>query len=481
MTGRRLRATLPVAAMLMASSVPTRAQSDADRHLSGRARIVLGAPAATSLSEAGSDSRSPSPTTPAAPSAPAPPPAAPPRPAPPGEPGPPDVATDASKPSSGPMLTLEEAIAIALARNRTLIAARLNGAVADAGVEIAAERPNPDLAFQANRDTPKESLVLSWPIETASKRSRRIDVSRAGVSRVASEMRQAEAEIRNQVRRAYYALAAAQDRLAQMEEAGTIAKRAEAASRERFEAGQVPRLEMLKGALSTAQAENDIDLARASLVAARSDLGVLLAGDPSEPMTVSHDLAEGTVPDLEAARGLAEQANLDLQVLDGRIAESKARAALARANQHPDPVLQGGVTYDNEPEWLWGWQAGVSITLPVATRHRAEVVEEERTLAGLLGQREALAATVDAAVLSAASIASAKRAAYLRYRDEILPRAREVEGMAEESYREGRTGQVELLQAIQFLNDLRVRTVQAGFDYQIALADLERAIGAQLP
>jgi outer membrane protein TolC len=84
-------------------------------------------------------------------------------------------------------------------------------------------------------------------------------------------------------------------------------------------------------------------------------------------------------------------------------------------------------------------------------------------------------------VFAAAANAEVQRLAVLRYRDEILPRAAEVEAMAEDSYRSGQTGLVALLQSLQSIHDLRLQAVQAGTDYQNALADLERAIGAPLP
>ena len=81
---------------------------------------------------------------------------------------------------------------------------------------------------------------------------------------------------------------------------------------------------------------------------------------------------------------------------------------------------------------------------------------------------------------SASQAIQAQRQA-LRFRDDILPHALEVEGMAEESYRSGETGLVVLLQALQSTRDVRLRAIQAGIDYQIALAELEQAVGAPLP
>ena len=53
--------------------------------------------------------------------------------------------------------------------------------------------------------------------------------------------------------------------------------------------------------------------------------------------------------------------------------------------------------------------------------------------------------------------------------------------MAQDSYSSGQSGLVTLLQALQFTRDVRRHNLEAGAEYQRALADLERAIGAPLP
>ena len=78
-------------------------------------------------------------------------------------------------------------------------------------------------------------------------------------------------------------------------------------------------------------------------------------------------------------------------------------------------------------------------------------------------------------------MAAAQREQYLRYREHVLPQADEVERMAEDSYRSGQTSLVAMIQAIQAVRDLRAKAIQAGLDYQIGIADLERAIGVPLP
>ena len=120
-------------------------------------------------------------------------------------------------------------------------------------------------------------------------------------------------------------------------------------------------------------------------------------------------------------------------------------------------------------------------TIPLFSTHRGQVRVEQATLAQLNAQRAALMTRITGEVTSASAVAEAQRIAYLRYRDEIIPLAVEVERMAEDSYRLGQTGIVSLLQALQASRDMRVRSLQTAQDFQDALSELERVIGAPIP
>ena len=378
-------------------------------------------------------------------------------------------------------LSLEEATDLALAANRTLAAARLRREVARGGIDVARERPNPDLTLESERETPHEALTLALPIETASKRRRRIDLASAEAGTGEAEIDRLTVETRNLVRRAYYALAASQRRVAETEELLRIAGKFREAASARFEAGAAPRLEVLQAKLAAAQADNEVNTARGSLRSARTDLNTLLARPPEHPTTISGELDAGAFPEAEAAAEQALLASTELEVLDRRIAEAQARVDLARARQFPDPTVQGTVTRRSAPEFNTGWRAGVTVTLPLFTRHRAEVIVEQRSLSQLRAEREAVAARIRGDVFAAVAVAGAQRQQYVRYRDQILPQAAEIERMAEDSYQSGQTGLVAMLQTLQTTREVRLRSVQAGLDYQVALAELERAIGAPLP
>jgi cobalt-zinc-cadmium efflux system outer membrane protein len=382
-----------------------------------------------------------------------------------------------------PPLTLPQAIDLALTANPGLVGARLQTEVARAGVDVARQRPNPELTLEEARETPHDAATLAQTIETAGKRRRRIELAEAGVAGREAQVARAVADVRNRVRRAFYTLAFAERRLAETTDLLHLAERTRDVAKARFESGDVPRLDVLQAELGTAQADNEVQTAAGQVTAARADLNTLLARPPEAPTAVAAGgaPAEVRIPDGATAARIALTSNAELAVLDRGIAEQKARLALTRAQQRPDPVVQGSVTHRSPPEFDWGWRAGLTIALPIFTRRGAAVQVEERTLSQLAAERNARAAEISGAVYSAAAAAAARQSEMRRFRDQILPQAEEVQRMAEDSYRSGQTGLPALLQSSQATRDVRLRALQAEADYQAALADLENAVGAPLP
>src|SRR6185369_15451477 len=112
----------------------------------------------------------------------------------------------------GPTLTLDQAFALAAQHDAAITAARLRRAVDQAGIDVAKERPNPELRYEQSKETPHQSLTGTQPIELGGKRGRRIEVAQAVARTGEAELALTLADVRAQVRRAYYSLAAAQAR-----------------------------------------------------------------------------------------------------------------------------------------------------------------------------------------------------------------------------------------------------------------------------
>ena len=353
-----------------------------------------------------------------------------------------------------PVLTLEAAFEQALRANPTVEAARRRQIVATEAIGVASERPNPDLRVEFERETPTRAYTLAVPIETGGKRGRRIDLGNAGVAVSGAELARAMLDVRSSVRREYFALAAVEQQLTLLRELLDVASRARDAAQQRFDAGSSPRLDVLQAELARADAENQATAAEGGAAAARARLNALLAQPPETAVVLATPIDAGLVVP-PAAAGPGAPIPAEVAVFDRQLDEQRARIALAAAMRAPDLTPEAALTRGAEPEFSTGWRAGVGLTVPLFTRHQAGVRVEEAALAALTAEREAAAIRIAGDIAAARATAEALSRQYLRYQSSLVPQAIEIERLAEESYRLGRTGLAAYLQALQATRDVR--------------------------
>ena len=382
--------------------------------------------------------------------------------------------------SAAAAITLEEALTRAAASSPIIRAAQAQRAIGEAGRSVARQLPNPEVSYEATKDTPRQVLSAMFPIELGGKRARRIDLANAALGVIDADIDVVVAEVRNDVRRAYFELAVAEQRLALAEGVRALVGRLKDAVEARFAAGDAPRLEAVQAAMALADSDNEVTAATGSVGAARAELNTLIGQPPDASLTASDPAGPRDVPVLSALLDVARRSNADLVALDRRILEQTARRDLERTLRTPDVSAGPGLLYDAKPEFTYGWRMAVNVTVPVFTQHQAEVALADASLAQVRAERDARTASVTGAIAAAHARATAAREQLIRFEAEILPRAREVEQMAQDGYAAGQTSLPVLVQALQGARDVRRRGLQAGLDFHMALADLERALGAPL-
>jgi len=377
-------------------------------------------------------------------------------------------------------LSLTGAIERALAANPSIAAARLQRPIDQAGVGIAGERPNPELAYELSKETPRQAITATLPIELGGKRGRRLDLANATLAVGEAELARVINEVRNDVRHAYFEVVAADQRAQFADDLRGLAERARNAARARVNAGDVPQSDLTQAELVLANSENDVAAARGEASATRADLNALLGQAADLPLTLTDTLSAGALPSAADALAQATVGNGELRVLDRRLAEQTARVDLTKSLRTPDIAAGGSFVYDAEPEFRYGWRVSFGVTLPILASHKPAVVFEEGTLARLQAERAAIIARISGGIGAALARATAARERITRYEGTILPLAAEAERQAQAAYTGGQTGLTALVQALQLARDTRQRGLDAGLDYQRALADLERAIGAPI-
>jgi outer membrane protein, heavy metal efflux system len=379
-------------------------------------------------------------------------------------------------------LSYAQAIELATSHNLAVTAARRARAIREANVRTARQLPNPDLSVELTQDVPHQVVTLGVPVEIGGKRGRRIDLAREELSLADVDVRTALRTVRRDTRQAFYSLIAADERVRLADSILDITRRFRDAAQARFEAGAAPRLEVLQSELGVTRAQTDLDVARGARISAQATLNAVLNQPPQQALALTGSLTE-TVPAISYETVLAQavQSNVQLVALDRQIAIEQRRLALLRAERVPTPVFSVSGLFNAPPEFTSAIGAGISLSLPIFSRNQGEIAQSIATTAQLRGERAATLRDVENSVFGVVARIDAQRQQLEAYEQRLVPTASDLEALAEESYRAGRTSVLGVLDAQRSLRDLRREALQAALDLQLLLADLEEILGTQLP
>ncbi|MGE4322668.1 MAG: TolC family protein [Sphingobium sp.] len=379
------------------------------------------------------------------------------------------------------VLTLDQAVAAAGGGAPAVEAARADIAAAEAGRTVAGLRPNPTVTTQVDNIVgtgpyggfrgAETTVEFSVPIELGGKRSARIAVADARATKARLAAALMEAEIRLQVTELYVNAVAAERRLTTALDQARIANEGLNAAHRRVRAGRASPIEEQRADVIRLNAQAAVENAQRLLDAARLNLGRRIGGavtGPLDPAALddlpdSHD--PHAVPTVEGTLLLAA-ADADLAVAD-------AGVRLARSQRMPDITVGPGVrrfAETNDSAALFS----VSLPIPLFNSGRAVLGQAGAERASAEARRRATALDIGQAVLDARTDAANAAANARIANGPALAAAREAARIARIGYREGKFGQIDLLDAERTLAETRLAAIDALVAYQTARARLAR-------
>ncbi|WP_437677539.1 TolC family protein [Sorangium sp. So ce131] len=415
----------------------------------------------------------------------------------------PEPAGDARKLREQP-LTADSAVRIALLNNRELRAALKEVGVARGNLEQAGALPNPEIEVEV---TPRQEgldhthLELAVEIDLTSALLAPLHVRAARSAHDAARYRSAGAvvELGYQVRAAFYAAQAAEQRLGIANRAVDALAAARDAARALFEAGNVPELDAATQEAGYEQARVTAAQLELELLSARERLQRLLGLSGAETAwTLAGPLpgapeALATPPRAEAR---AIRASLELAELRSRIDAAAGRAGALRAGGWlPDVSASvraerelGG--HDGELDdhpWLIG--AGLRMSLPIFNRQQGAVTAQAAEFDSLLERYHGRAVDIRSALREARNRLASAHARARHYERVVLPARKRVLEQTLLQYNAMQIGVFELLSARREQLDAELAAVEtlrefwtakAAFDALLAGGRVEAA-GAGAP
>jgi cobalt-zinc-cadmium efflux system outer membrane protein len=381
-------------------------------------------------------------------------------------------------------LTLAQVLAEAERASPAREVANASLRAAGAARTVAGLRPNPRAFADVENfigsgpysgfEETETTIGLELPIERGGKRSARIALADAQThgARVAAAV--ALADLRQAVTQAYVDAATLEARLGIARQQLAIATEGLRAADVRVRAGRAPPLESQRAEVARINAETAVAQAERQLATARVNLGARLSRPVSEPLDMAwfeQVVAAGSQPFVAAEETLA------LAAAEAELASAEAGVRLARAQRVPDISLSAGARR-LEGSGDTAAVFGVSIPLQIFNSGNAAVEQASAERDRAAAQRRVALLEAETAIRSAETdLANAAEAARTAA-GPALAAAQEAARIARIGYREGKFGQLDLLEAERTLAAMRTTTIDALSAYHAARARLARLTAA---
>jgi cobalt-zinc-cadmium efflux system outer membrane protein len=378
-----------------------------------------------------------------------------------------------------PVLTLEQAIERAGASSPSREVAEAGARAAEAQRRIASLRPNPSVVAESENvagtgiyrglRSSETTVGLALPIELGGKRRARMAVADARAGRAAVESAIVLADLRLRVVQAYNDAAAAQRLAAIASEQVGIATEALRAARVRVQAGRASPLEEQRAEVARIAAEGAAERSGRTAATTAGNLARLIGGGAGRLDLAWFDRVGSIGPDIE----VVPDGTLAAAAAGADLLTAGAQARLARSQRVPDVTLSASarrLEQTNDTAAVFG----VSIPLPVFNAGRAGVDLADAQRQQAEAQRRSVLLDAAQAIASAQAEAANAATTARNATGPALAAAQEAARIARIGYREGKFGQLDLLDAERTLSATKQAAVDALAAYHDAQARLER-------
>jgi len=346
-------------------------------------------------------------------------------------------------------LSLEQALDLARQRAPVILTARdrieeVRGRLLGAAMRF---RDNPVIEGAAGQRsseggaTVDADFSISQTFELGGRRTARIAGAQADIERETASSENATRLLLRDVAAVFLSSLAVRESLRSLEAASTLAADLLTVAERRFQAGDVPILDVNLARIVAARARSELLATEAEQTSVLGDLRVLLGMTATEPLAIRGELQESKQYDLDALQARALD-RADLRALAAEIRQAEADLRLGRGLAKPE--IGVGVGYERE-EGANVALGRLAITLPVFSRGQELRATSMARATRLTRELEFGRRAVTVEIRSAFDTYQRQIRAVEELERGALPNLEENRLLAQRSYEEGEIGIGDLL------------------------------------
>jgi len=387
------------------------------------------------------------------------------------------------------VISLRQALSLALMHNPELAAFSLEVRAGDAKALQASLFPNPELEAEVENfggtgersrfDGAETKVVLRQLIEIGGKRSKRTKVASLERDLAGWDYESKRLDVLTEVTIAFVGLLANQENQTLTDDLVKLSENVFNTVSARVNAGKDSPVEETKANVALSIIRIEKERARRDLKTAQKRLAATWGSTTPLFKKVSGELeAISPIPPFADLVNHVSK-NPDLARWSSELDQRQAALDMAKADRLPDITLGGGVKYHGEVGDTT-FIMNLSIPLPFLDRNQGGVLEASHLLTKAQEERSAAEVSIVTDMHEAYQRLSVAFIESKTLRDDILPGAQSAFDAENEGYREGKFGYLDVLDAQRSLFDAKKQYIEALEEYHKAVAAIERLIAKSL-
>ncbi len=378
-------------------------------------------------------------------------------------------------------LTLSQALALAEQNSPALKVASTQVDGAQAALVSAQAYANPDIEFGTGNShlLPPTALnghnsafSVAQPVEFPAVRNARQRAAQAGVTSGSALLADARINLRAQVKLAFFDILRRQDEAKLAAENQALLLQIRNRVKLRVEVGESPRYELVKSEAELMAAESAAQTAEIRVAQARDKLRALSAAPANQPVELVHDIPAW--PELPELGQLRAELLLNQPLLKTALAETEraeARLEQERSLRVPQPTLKWSA--ERHPD-VNLWRVSVAMPLPLWNQRAGQVGEAHANRERALADQERIRFSLLGELDQAYGRYQIARRQLVVFETGLMRDAESALKVAEAAYRYGERGILDYLDAQRVFRSTRMDYVNARYELQFALVDIER-------
>ena len=385
-------------------------------------------------------------------------------------------------------LTVEDAVEIAINNNPIIKSKGHNVEAAVGKIKQAKLLHNPEIKL-ATEEVPtneiglnqsQNMISLSQKLEIGGKRRLRTEVANEEKNIIELDLHVSIANITAKVKKAFYDVLTAQDKHKLASESVEIAKSLKNISDERFKAGDVARIEVLKADVELSNAKMKVMVAERNRLNSIKKLQTVMG----TPNTALKDLFPITFDghqslELEKLEDLFLENYPVLQAQKKIVDLSHLKITEAKRNAVPDINASIGykrLSATNEDTI----QAGIDLPLPLFNRNQGKIIEAKALSQKAKKDEESIRNELLLQLNNTYSLYTLARAQVSYFVDTIIPQAEESLKISKQGYKHGEFDYLEVLDAQRTLANTKISYLKIMNELFSSMIEIEKLVGVKI-